>query len=254
MRAQQGSALIAVMFILLLISILGVLAIRQGLTSLNIATNSQVNALLFQSADIVFAKIEEAVNVNSESAASLTNPITFIAEASIDGKELFMCYRPLIEDQFSMNVNNASTVVPDAAGDGTSTEGGRGTGYCDLTQDFSSARRAVVTQVAAMVPQDGTADFRPFEFAPKRTDPAGTKIDDTKRIRAYVTSMLPGLVDADLSAVQSECIEDRSNDNLDAVNQNRETMYDCLARYGIPAKTQVQEYQLATVVQQRVLN
>lgn len=252
MRAQQGSALIAVLFILLLISLLGAMAVRQGLTSLNIATNSQVNALLFQSADSVFAKLEEAVN--SQPTGNLSNPISFIADTSIDGKELMLCYRPLTEQSFSVSAANSSAVIPDATGNGTTTEGGKGTGYCDLTKDFTSARRAVVTQVAAVVPQDGANDYRPFEFAPKGTDVSNTKIDETKRVRTYVTSILPGLADVDLSTVQSECIENRSNDSLDTVNQSRETMYDCLARYGVPAKTQVQEYQLATVVQQRALN
>ena len=251
MRAQQGSALIAVMFILLLISLLGAVAIRQGLTSLNIATNSQVNALLFQSADSVFARLEQATS--AASSGSLRNPIIFAAYNTIDGQEVFICHRPLTTTTLAYDGNDATTVAPDTVGNGASSLEGRGNGYCDITKDFNSARRAVVTQIALMVPQDGAGDYAPFEFAPLKTDDDGAKIDDVKRIRAYITSMLPSLSDADLSAVQSECIENRSNDNMDTENQGRETLLDCLARYGVPAKTQVQEYQLTTLFQQRVL-
>jgi Tfp pilus assembly protein PilX len=253
MRAQQGSALIAVMFILLLISLLGALAIRQGLTSLNIATNSQVNALLFQSADSLFAKLEQATNIEGAALGSMQNPIIFAATTAIDGNEIFICHRPLTDAAVAKDSNNATTVDPDEVGNGATSVDGRGTGYCDLTKDFNSARRAVVSQVAVMVPQDGAQDYAPFEFAPRKTDDDGAKIDEVKRIRTYITSMLPSLSDADLSAVQSECIENRSNDNTDTENQGRETLLDCLARYGVPAKTQVQEYQLTTLFQQRVL-
>lgn len=253
MRAQQGSALIAVMFILLLISLLGALAIRQGLTSLNIATNSQVNALLFQSADSLFAKLEQAANTEGAAAGSIKNPMILAATMAVDGSEIFICHRPLIDANVANDANDGTTVAPDAVGNGATSVDGRGTGYCDLTKDFNSARRAVVSQIAVMVPQDSAQDYAPFEFAPRKTDDDGAKIDKVTRIRTYITSILPSLSDADISAVQSECIENRSNDNQDAVNQGRETLLDCLARYGVPAKTQVQEYQLTTLLQQRVL-
>ena len=48
---QKGVTLIATLFTLLIITIVGVLAIRVAMTSLNIATNAQVNQFLSQTAD-----------------------------------------------------------------------------------------------------------------------------------------------------------------------------------------------------------
>lgn len=48
---QQGAALISVLVILIVITILGITAMRMGLTGLTLATNSQISSLLFQAAD-----------------------------------------------------------------------------------------------------------------------------------------------------------------------------------------------------------
>ena len=44
-RQQRGATLIVVLIMLLVITIVGVLAIRVAMTSLNIATNSQIGQL-----------------------------------------------------------------------------------------------------------------------------------------------------------------------------------------------------------------
>jgi len=53
-NSQRGAALIVVMFVLLLVAVVGSMAIRQSITGLNIATNSQVQSLLQQNTDAVF--------------------------------------------------------------------------------------------------------------------------------------------------------------------------------------------------------
>ena len=50
-RQQRGATLIVVLIMLLVITIVGVLAIRVAMTSLNIATNSQIGQLLLQTSD-----------------------------------------------------------------------------------------------------------------------------------------------------------------------------------------------------------
>ena len=45
MRNQNGATLIVVLFLLLTITVLGTLAVRQSVVSLNIATNSQAHQL-----------------------------------------------------------------------------------------------------------------------------------------------------------------------------------------------------------------
>lgn len=51
---QRGATLIVVLFLLLAIIVLGTLAVRQSLVSLNIATNSQAQQLLLQNSDAAF--------------------------------------------------------------------------------------------------------------------------------------------------------------------------------------------------------
>lgn len=50
-RQQCGATLIVVLMMLLVITIVGVFAIRVAMTSLNIATNSQIGQLLLQTGD-----------------------------------------------------------------------------------------------------------------------------------------------------------------------------------------------------------
>ena len=51
-RQQRGATLIVVLIMLLIITIVGVMAIRIAMTSLNIATNSQIGQLLMQTGDV----------------------------------------------------------------------------------------------------------------------------------------------------------------------------------------------------------
>ena len=55
---QAGNTLIFVLVILLLITIIGTWAIRGAITSLNITTNAQAQALLVQNSDAVFFQLE----------------------------------------------------------------------------------------------------------------------------------------------------------------------------------------------------
>ena len=58
---QQGSALISVLIILLVITVLGVIAIRQGLTSLNIATSTQAQASQGKKTSLISQLSQEVV-------------------------------------------------------------------------------------------------------------------------------------------------------------------------------------------------
>ncbi len=69
---QQGAALIAVLVILVVITLLGVTAMRMGITSLALATNSQVVQVLFQSADIGTNQLFNTVNSTGTAALDTT--------------------------------------------------------------------------------------------------------------------------------------------------------------------------------------
>lgn len=51
---QQGVTLIVVMLLLVAITVIATIAVRQSLVTLNIATNSQAEQLMLQNADAAF--------------------------------------------------------------------------------------------------------------------------------------------------------------------------------------------------------
>lgn len=93
---QKGATLIAVMFVLIFMTLIGTLAVKQGLVGLNIATNSQAQSLMQQTADAVFFSIER----DNQDSATFQKNLSSLglfgmvkSDAFID-KELVFCYRP----------------------------------------------------------------------------------------------------------------------------------------------------------------
>ncbi|RZL15426.1 MAG: hypothetical protein EOO89_13060 [Pedobacter sp.] len=93
-KGQQGATLIMVLFVLVLVTMVGVLAIRIALTSLNIATNSQIEQLLLQTGDTPNNQI-----LNTTKLSNILDYSGAIG-AAIDefkiapGKEYIFCYKP----------------------------------------------------------------------------------------------------------------------------------------------------------------
>lgn len=247
-KSQRGSSLIAVLFILLIITVLGVLAMRQGLMTLNISTNSQVRQLLVQSSDTVLNNfIQTDVNTLTNAAGVMGIAMT---NASTLGREYLFCYRPASTQTFGQAVN--ANIISAGSGDTASlVDGGHG-GFCDLTADFGSNRQAVVTQVAVTIPQDPApvgAYLTEGTWAPQL--PEG--ILNPKRVRVTATSILPAFSNTSISTVQDTCLGKTDGSSAGRISDNTlqllnnpstapESLTDCLARLGVPANTQVQEY------------
>ena len=58
-NTQMGSTLIVVLFILIVITIIGAMAVKAGWFGLKVATNSQAIQILNQNTDAVFIPIED---------------------------------------------------------------------------------------------------------------------------------------------------------------------------------------------------
>lgn len=252
MKNQAGSALIMVLMILVVITVVGVMAIRSGLTSLNIATNAQINSLLFQTSDAAYREFERVFAGGPSGALS---GIGFATLAGNEGKEVNFCFRPKSSTKLAQNIFDSTILIAGTAND-AAVEGGDGGGICSLTasDDFISGRDAVMTQLTVVMPVDKAAESRPFDLAPKKTDVTTAKVENVRRVRVFSTSILPGLANADLSTVQTNCMNKRISDDLDSAKAGKETMADCLARYGIPYKSQVHEYQLTTRIGQNTIS
>lgn len=259
---QKGATLIVVLIMLLVITIVGVIAIRIATTSLNIATNSQIGQLLLQTSDTPTNTI-----LNQSQFKNLTSVMGAVGKAISDqqdplsrGREYTFCYRPTASLQMG-SILDVTVLIPPSAtsADNTkatvdTTESNR-SGFCNLEADFGSARQAVVTQVSVKYINDDTLNAAPGASLERGSDASKDgNIQQGKvvgRVRITATSILPNYSSASLADVQRDCIGDASavgyiNDNSDADLNTKRTIADCLSDYGIPVNTQIQEIDLKT--------
>lgn len=207
-RAQRGAAIVVVMLVLLVITILGMTAVRMGLTSLTIATNSQVSALLFQSADTGLNVFERAVVNNLSEAAK---PTGIIGPAlNNPGTEVIYCVT---------KANQLRVGVCDAAN----------------SADYTSARDVSINQLAVEVP--AAADGSPMRSIVLGSDPDRAGIP-TYKVVVHSTSVVPVFGAADSDEV-TDCL-DNVNDDTDTPAE--ESVTDCLTDDGAVFTTMVQDY------------
>ena len=254
---QKGATLIATLFTLLIITIVGVLAIRVAMTSLNIATNAQVNQFLSQTAD---TPINQIYTSDLSSMVDLSGAVGYaLSDNKVEpGNEYIFCFRPTSTQKFGAAFN-VTTLRPPATKDAKATVAdGGASGFCDLTKDFGSKREAVVTQVAVKVPVDpidletlppGVTLGRGSNLTEGAMTPKN--MVEQQRIRVTTTAILPSFA-SDIKAAQACIGKDATspgyiNDNLDKTTVGFTTAADCLSNLGVPVISQVQEFNLQTI-------
>lgn len=236
-RTQQGSVLIIILFILIVITILGTWAVRQSVVSLNITTNSQAQQLLMQSSDTVFYRLGLGGY-----AAKSGNPLSLIGYAlQNEGDEVVFCFKSQTSASL-FNVSNASLLKWNDAMTNV-TESGV-SGFCSISRDgdYASLRKAQLTQVSiiASPPTRGDADI------PLVNVNIGSDLEsfgqpaDSKSLTVLVTSLLPALAPSSVTDAQiTACFRRPQSEPLSGTAQ---TMSQCLKTLGIPFNTQVQSY------------
>lgn len=245
---QKGATLIVVLVLLVVVTIVGTLAIRQGITNLAIATNSQAQSLLIQTADNIFFSIEtdNSVKENLQKNVSALGLFGIVKSNAYINKELVFCYRPKersglfnLRDSSSVYWSDATTIVNNELGI---------TGFCKIQdKDYSSGRTAVITQVALRKGSLNTDT--PFKFFPKGTDNSTVQLQEVQPVRIIVTSVIPGAavsstlptgVSTFEGAVEN-CFKNYTNDTVEAYPAN-DTVADCFAQLGVPYSRQVMDY------------
>ena len=226
---QSGNTLIVVLILLVIITIIGVMAIRQGLMSLRIATNSQAQSLLLQNTDAYFFKLEAANAVQKVINASKFGPIGFAAQTENLGQEISYCYTRDNEQSFDTNtvgVFNATT-----SGSGFT---GLTKGYCNPSSasNFTSGRKAVMTQVSIKVDNNPSA---PLENFIEGTDTE--LVNPPMKIRVNAVSFMPAMS----SATNSDITTCLSKYPADAISSS-DTIAICLRSKSVPYNAQVAEY------------
>lgn len=250
---QQGATLIVVLIMLLLITLIGVYAVRQSVVTLNVATNAQVSTLLMQSSDVALSKLERDFRARKRDNYEST-PIGRIANASEDVSdlELQFCYKP--SETTAQNNNFFSLIdyriVRPGAVSGTPGRvrnvvmvDGTVEGYCDPATMFTSGRQAVVTQIYAMR-TSGVGCLSRYSCAAtgEGLGPKTTSVN--KHIRFTVLSFAPAMASGVSTDSIRACLRDRLGDVTHAQNSNIETSTACLNALGVPVNTQTQEYAL----------
>ncbi len=239
--SQRGATLIVVLVLLIIITLVGTWAIRGSMTSLNIATNAQAQALLQQTTDAVFFGLENQTS-NDLTLAQMQigdGMLAYALRPENKTKELVFCIRGG-ETNSLEGSRNASVVY----WDGTTiknTEQGI-IGFCKTTRtaDFISSRAAVITRVAVR-PASASQDW---EHMLEGEDPEQAKTNQIQRVIVSVTSLIPNLSNSSSTDINS-CLTDYTS-FVDPVVKN-DTVTDCLSAKNVPYNTQEMEYTLRPV-------
>lgn len=233
LKKQNGSTLIVVLILLLALTIIGTLAIRQSLVSLSIATNGQAQQLLMQNSDAATFNVEDARNL----VRSLARDGMFgaIKGATNKGKELVFCFRGSRSQFFALS---QASIIDDQNGSITNNAIGTN-GYChsgaNTNNFFTSNRRTVLTQISVSFVNGTTAD--PFQDSIRGTDEDLAKIEKTERVVVHAISLMPTLSTADTDDID-ECLNSRMSNNSSSGVAN------CLVSLNVPFTAHVTEYTL----------
>lgn len=239
-RSQNGSVLIVVLVMLIVIAIAGTWAIRSSITSLNISTNAQASSLLVQNSDSVFFTLENKTS-NALQFAEMRigdGMLAYALRPENKGKELVFCVRGNVTDNFSGSRIASSVYWQNKKI--VNTELGQN-GFCQTTRgDFISGRQAVMTQVTVRAADTD----RDWEHMMEGDDKESSKSTGIQRVVITATSLLPNLSSASVQQVNN-CLKNHTS-FVDPLVEN-DTVTDCLARNNVPYSTQDMEYSLRTL-------
>lgn len=184
-QAQRGATLIVVLMILLMITIIGTLAIRQSISSLKLVSNHQIQTLLAQNADAALMYFQDPNT--QQNLASANGVVGFFKNENNKDAELVFCFSgtdPFALSKAGYRLNSQSFNI-NSSGAGACTE---------TSAKTSSGRKQVVTQVYIKRQLTPT---QPFADLSRGTEVTGAKTENNIRLRVYVVSVMQGLLTAD---------------------------------------------------------
>ncbi|MEG0405243.1 MAG: hypothetical protein RR231_07760 [Acinetobacter sp.] len=242
LSTQKGATLIVVLVMLVLITLVGTWAIRGSLTSLNIATNAQAQALLQQSSDAVFYSLENQTTDDLTLANMQIGDgmLAYVMRPENKGKELVFCIRGGNADSLEGS-RNGSTVY----WEGTNIENTQlGTaGFCKLSNkgDFISGRTAVMTRVGIRPAAVG----KDWEHMLEADDAEMSKTQKIQKVIVNVISLIPNLSESPASDIEG-CLKNYTS-FYDPTVSNSLTVSQCLQGRNVPFSNQEMEYTLRPV-------
>lgn len=222
MKYQQGSTLIMVLIVLLLITLIGTMAMRESLLNLRLSTTTQVGNLLLNNSDAALFDLENPNKVRVRLASQ--NIYGYFDEDLNAKDELVFCYRA---DQINLFGLERTSVVG-------STKLGNG-GYCGQRQ-FSSGRDAVMSQIYVRKLASTEGEVLEGQILGNEAG-QGQSAGGKRRIAATTVSILPGLSATEYTAY-AQCFKRSSIPNA----QNISPVEECLRKANIPYNLLYAEY------------
>lgn len=224
---QTGAALIVVLITLLLITVIGIAAIRTGLVNLNVSTANQVRNLLMQNSDTA-AENFEAIPLSD--LRSPKGPLGLLDIQGNQAKEYILCYRPKSQTNvlpsLSRVINNEGGIEGNASANCATNR----------PNDYTSNRSTVITQIHVIRPsgsKDGVCnDLKCTEIGYEASTEKVVKLPGSVAYRVFYTSLNPTLSTASSSSINA-CLDKRQNGSL---------LSNCLIDLGVPLDVQVQDY------------
>lgn len=238
---QRGATLIVVLIMLVLLTLVGTWAIRGSLTSLNIAMNTQAQALLQQASDAVFFNLENQTSDDLTLANMQIGDgmLAYVMRPENKGKELVFCIRGGDANSLSGS-RNASVVY----WEGTQIKNTQlGTiGFCSIDRkaDFISGRSAVMTRVGIRAASAG----QDWEHMLEGDDSEMSKTQKIQKVIVNVTSIIPNLSDSSANDIQG-CLSNYTS--FQDTVANNTMVSDCLKAKNVPYSNQEMEYTLRPV-------
>lgn len=232
MKYQQGSTLIVVLIVLLLITLIGTMAMRESLLNLRLSTTSQVGNLLLSNSDAALFDLENPNKVRVRLVSQ--NMFGYFENPLNASDELVFCY---VSNRSSIFQLSRASVI-------NSPKLGTTNGYCESNQ-FSTGREAVISQIY----------LRKVSVQREVLDPhdKGNEIGTNKSagvnlsLAATVVSVLPSLSTTSFDKIQN-CFKLSSvKSDASTASTNVEM---CLQEQNVPYNLQYAEFDVGATPKQ----
>ena len=251
-KSQEGVTLIVVLLFLMLITLVGIMAVKRSTTDLKVATADQVDTFLLNSSDSANKRIEKVFDNDIDQdykdavikgSGMFGYYLSEVGSTNRDDQYVF-CYNPRLSSFGQLS--QASIVKPNGSLVMTSSSG-----YCDISNSasYASARSNVVTQVNITRPSKAVVGQGGFKSV---TQGSGIQTNKPANESAVFdirsTSILPSISNASKSQINN-CLKKPIAPNDGGTTKS---MDECMKDEGIAAKTLVQQAYVKNVVDNTV--
>jgi len=250
-KSQQGVTLIVVLLFLMLITLVGIMAVKRSTTDLKVATADQVDTFLLNSSDSANKRIEKIFDNDTDKdykdavikgSGMFGYYLSEAGSANRDDQYIF-CYNPRLAS--FAQLSQARIVKPNGGAVMTTSSG-----YCDISESnsYASARSNVLTQVNITRASKAVVGQGNFKSV---TQGSGIQANEPSNESAVFnirsTSILPSISNASKSQI-NDCLKKP----IDPNNGTTKSLDECMKDEGIATKTLVQQAYVKNVADNTV--